>query len=1120
MGTLLVSAVAVMLWNTAAIAQLSPRYDHSAIYDTARQRMLVFGGTNGAGTFYNDVWELSLTGVPHWTQRATSGAPPSQRSAHSAVYDPVRDRMLVFFGLSPDGGLHELNEVWSLSLSDTTWSLLQPAGIGPAARFWASAIYDPLCDRVLLYGGKDLLATGYPEIWSLSLSLASTPTWEQVALAPTSGLPAPRNHHSAIYDPVRERMLVFSGEGSASNDVWSFSLDGASCISGTTLPAWTQVLPSGALRPPRLGGHTAIYDPVGDRMIVFGGNDGIQPRNDVWALSLANTTWSVMPGAGDVPNQRARQTSVFDPVSRRMVVFGGLPDNNEPTWALSLGPSMRWSPWRPKIEVSPTELQMPTITVGDVASVTFSVHNLGLQPMQVTDVRLPHSTDQLPVPGMRLSSPAPFELTWNQAQAETLFLAASVPDTVRDSLLFIGNDPLAPRLQVPVSFQVLDLDFETRVLGAPLHARLGVSFDVVVTPDPGVHIESGTLFYRIAGSGSAFESLALTPLSTDFIGTVPASTVTEQGVEYYVQVMNHGITATRPRGAPAVVDTQVVEPATAITSVIPRPTSGTDFLSGRGIPVQVVLPPGAIFVSGSLYYRRGGESDWSSDTLVTIGSLGAVIPDSMVGPRGVEYRAEARTLTADLWYPAAVGAFDTIRVKVPNLVEPHEHPASRYRLMSVPLDFGPDFAGSLDALLSDLGPYDPVNWRAFIYEPTLPGNIEFISAPEQFQPQPGRAFWLITRGSHRVDTQPGVGFSTPTGGDYSIPLEAGWNLIGDPFDFPVKWSEVGRDPTAVNGHPVAFDPSAGTTGEYVYGDASFVLQPFEGCFVKATRATTLSVSSRAATTAAGSPMSAPASGTDDGDLWRLRLEARTEGAIDTANEFGLHSGATEGFDRLDGCKAPPPPGSWVRVAFPHPDWGEQSGEYRRDLRGPGSDGETWEIEVRSEKPGEAVTLRVSPEIAAGSDLVVRLLDHEQGSSVGLVTTPVPGDPSGYSIVSFGPGRPYRLAIVAGTQDYVDRSSAPDLVTRVSLDPGVPNPFQFATRIRFGLPRAERVTLEIYDVLGHRVATLLDRAQLSPGYHAMTWDGRKSDGDRASSGVYLLRLVSGGDLITRKLVLAR
>ncbi|TMQ69727.1 MAG: hypothetical protein E6K80_10795 [Candidatus Eisenbacteria bacterium] len=107
------------VWPRAAWSQPPPLDDHSAIYDPVRQRMIVFGGESG-GQSNNATWELSLSSNPHWNPLTPAGSPPSERKGQSVIYDPVRDRIIVFGGVDASG---KRNDVWVLSLSGTpTWT--------------------------------------------------------------------------------------------------------------------------------------------------------------------------------------------------------------------------------------------------------------------------------------------------------------------------------------------------------------------------------------------------------------------------------------------------------------------------------------------------------------------------------------------------------------------------------------------------------------------------------------------------------------------------------------------------------------------------------------------------------------------------------------------------------------------------------------------------------------------------------------------------------------------------------------------------------------------------------------------------------------------------------------
>jgi hypothetical protein len=77
----------------------------------------------------------------------------------------------------------------------------------------------------------------------------------------------------------------------------------------------------------------------------------------------------------------------------------------------------------------------------------------------------------------------------------------------------------------------------------------------------------------------------------------------------------------------------------------------------------------------------------------------------------------------------------------------------------------------------------------------------------------------------------------------------------------------------------------------------------------------------------------------------------------------------------------------------------------------------------------------------------------------------------------------------------------------ALHRGVPNPFTRSTVLAFDLPRAEHVRIDVLDMGGRRVRTLLAESRPS-GRHSVTWDGRDERGRRAPAGVYLYRMKAG------------
>src|SRR5262245_31429334 len=83
----------------------------------------------------------------------------------------------------------------------------------------------------------------------------------------------------------------------------------------------------------------------------------------------------------------------------------------------------------------------------------------------------------------------------------------------------------------------------------------------------------------------------------------------------------------------------------------------------------------------------------------------------------------------------------------------------------------------------------------------------------------------------------------------------------------------------------------------------------------------------------------------------------------------------------------------------------------------------------------------------------------------------------------------------------------------------PNPSSGAARLEYTLPRSGSVRLAIYDVTGHRVATLVEGVQ-EAGRREAVWNGKHADGQDARAGVYLMELVAGGERRVGKLVVTR
>lgn len=105
---------------------------------------------------------------------------------------------------------------------------------------------------------------------------------------------------------------------------------------------------------------------------------------------------------------------------------------------------------------------------------------------------------------------------------------------------------------------------------------------------------------------------------------------------------------------------------------------------------------------------------------------------------------------------------------------------------------------------------------------------------------------------------------------------------------------------------------------------------------------------------------------------------------------------------------------------------------------------------------------------------------------------------------------------AGPAEQVDTEEVEIVPDRFALAQNFPNPFETRTAIKYDVPRTAEVRIEVFDLIGRRVATLLDDV-VQPGSHTIVWDVGRA---RSASGVYFCRLTSPDGTFTSKMIVTR
>ena len=243
------------------------------------------------------------------------------------------------------------------------------------------------------------------------------------------------------------------------------------------------------------------------------------------------------------------------------------------------------------------------------------------------------------------------------------------------------------------------------------------------------------------------------------------------------------------------------------------------------------------------------------------------------------------------------------------------------------------------------------------------------------------------------------------------------------------------------------------------------------------------------------------------------VERWQRSACDADNYAGVRHEAGSEWNALDISEPPTNPSGYVALSFLETQWKRNAGRYAADFREPAAAGVYWDVEVRSDQPGKNISFSCEKIGSYPGGFGTYLVD--------MKTERVYAAASGYTF-TLKNGESARLfRLIAGTEEYVRQhtNGIPLTPVEYALEQNFPNPFNPSTEIRYALGHSGMVRLDVVNVLGQRVKTLVQQAQ-PIGQYQVTWDGKTDAGTGASSGVYFYRLTTEGFSSVRRLVLIR
>ena len=487
-----------------------------------------------------------------------------------------------------------------------------------------------------------------------------------------------------------------------------------------------------------------------------------------------------------------------------------------------------------------------------------------------------------------------------------------------------------------------------------------------------------------------------------------------------------------------------------------------------------------------LYLQIGGSSEEIIFPMsrVSNSNYEVLIPDSLIGPNNFR----ARIVGVDNMSYSSTSDYGSTEIQFSNseLTMANEHSAypdgigkEKWRLMSWPSQ-----VKNTSLAFSDLND----GHVFYVWEPVK----EAYSVANQIKK--GQAYWFRHEYKEAVLFQEDTSFALPLN-EFVIDLERGWNLVSNPFSFPVTF----RADTSVS-TPITYGLSGSGKG---WSSPQNELHPWNGYAVyTGERATMTLLPFEEQDTSLARVASA-------GD-WYLNIKLESKNQINHSAVLGRRKHASNGQGIFD---TPIYPDIEKNISIAMDLDGSTGFNYIRDIRGLDDFNGIWNVRLND----------LGDEFMISSDQIGLLPEEIHFGVVNINERKVTLNFLNQEVrVSNNFNSAYDIKIIAGDKEYVE-SMSQDILSNIpeefALGQNYPNPFNPVTNMDYTLPQRSRVTISIYNVLGQEIKNLVNGEQ-DYGFHSISWDGTDMNGREVSSGVYFTQMRSTSFSQTKKMLLLK
>ncbi|MEP0766743.1 MAG: hypothetical protein HRF45_09425 [Fimbriimonadia bacterium] len=365
--------------------------------------------------------------------------------------------------------------------------------------------------------------------------------------------------------------------------------------------------------------------------------------------------------------------------------------------------------------------------------------------------------------------------------------------------------------------------------------------------------------------------------------------------------------------------------------------------------------------------------------------------------------------------------------------------------------------------------------------------------------QPGYAFFVklpLARDVTFTGTRP------PADRAFAVPLQVGWNQIGNPIratgatsladvwvqsgpnDPAIGWDEAVTkgwvSPTVFRFDRDISNPDAGTN------QPATAVEALKGYWVRVRAPEGVTILFRP--NSGLGPVAPYRSRTPS---WHVDVTIRAENGSTAEARLGADPTASDRADPQWDTPLPPAFGPGLQLSFPHPEWGADKGDYYSDVRADRRQSE-WTLRASGLTPDTTYTLTWDVSATMRREMRLTLTDPRTGRVVNM---------RGSASLTFTASDAEQMFVIRAETSGAGALRVTDLNVQTTRG---------GCSATFAVSQAAGVSVEVLSVGGGRVRSLAEHKPFEAGLHTVTWDGRDERGVSLPPGVYVLSVQAVGE----------